>query len=166
MQADGHGRGLVHGFQIQIVVDVQDETAHPRINFAAPIGNAVYVGAFQRGKTGIKALGSLVDPMNRDVVRQHTLQPARQRDHWRHIHVPNATGEYGFRDVQMAYLMRGVHTGIGTSRNGQTERFPRIIDGHAQHGVQYALDLPLHGTPIRLLRPTEEAATIVCQVDS
>ena len=80
--------------------------------------------------------------MNRDVVRQHTLQPARQRDHWRHIHVPNATGEYGFRDVQMAYLMRGVHTGIGTSRNGQTERFPRIIDGHAQHGVQYALDLP------------------------
>ena len=104
--------------------------------------------------------------MNRDVVRQHTLQPTRQRDHWRHIHVPNATGEYGFRDVQMAYLMRGVHAGIGTSRNGQTERFPRIIDGHAQHGAQYALDLPLHGTPIRLLRPTEEAATIVCQVDS
>ena len=174
MQSDGHRGGLVHRGDVEVGVEVQHEAAQTRVDFAGTVGHAIHVSAFQCGETCVESFGSFLDGTNGDVIRvesarrdrhvmdgdvrgQHALQTVLERYGRRHAHVPDAAAQRFLADVEMADLMRGVHARVGAAGDGQAQRLG---------GVQHPFDLALHGANRRLLRPSEAAAAVICQVNA
>ena len=77
-----------------------------------------------------------------------------------------AAFEHVLVDVQMAYLMRGVHAGVGSSGHGKAQRFGRVSFRYAKNGMQHAFDFALYRTYFGLFRPSVEAGTVICQIDA
>ena len=102
---------------------MQHAAAQTRVDFAASIGDAIHIGAFQSGESGVEPDWRLADAMDGDVVGQHPLQTMFQSRHCRHFHMPYRSFQYVRRHVDMAYLMAGVHAGVGATGDHQAKRF-------------------------------------------
>ena len=80
--------------------------------------------------------------------------------------MPDATCKRLLIDIEMANLVRRVHTGISTTCDGQAQRIVVVAFRHAQDGMQHSFDFSLHGTHVRLFRPSVEIGAVICQVDT
>ena len=166
MQSDGHRGGLVHRGDVEVGVEVQHEAAQTRVDFAGTVGHAIHVSAFQCGEPRVESARRDRHVMDGDVRGQHALQTVLERYGRRHAHVPDAAAQRFLADVEMADLMRGMHARVGAAGDGQAQRLGGIVDRHARNRVQHPFDLALHGANRRLLRPSEEAAAVICQVNA
>ena len=59
-----------------------------------------------------------------------------------------------------------MHAGIGTTRDGQAQRLVIIAFRYTKNGMQHSFDFSLHGTHVRLFRPSVEIGAVICQVDT
>ena len=166
MQADRHGGGLIHRVDVQLVIDVEHAAAKTRIDFAPPVGDAIHISTFQCREPRVETLRRRADGMDGDVVRHNTLQPMFQCRHCRHPHMPFRAAQRACVDVDVAYLMAGVHSSVGASSHHQANRIFRVIRWHAQYPSYRVLDFPLHGANVRLEGPSIKSPTVIAQVDS
>ena len=80
--------------------------------------------------------------------------------------MPDATCKRLLIDVEMANLVRRMHAGIGTTRDGQAQRLVIIAFRYTKNGMQHSFDFSLHGAHVRLFRPSVEIGAVICQVDT
>ena len=104
--------------------------------------------------------------MDGDVRGQHALQTVLERYGRRHAHVPDAAAQRFLADVEMADLMRGMHARVGAAGDGQAQRLVIIAFRYTKNGMQHSFDFSLHGTHVRLFRPSVEIGAVICQVDT
>lgn len=166
MQSDGHRGGLVHRGDVEVGVEVQHEAAQTRVDFAGTVGHAIHVSAFQCGEPRVESARRDRHVMDGDVCGQHALQTVLERYGRRHGSCADACGSAfprrcrdGRPDARRARPCR-----CGRRRSGAAARRDRRPA--RAYRVQHPFDLALHGANRRLLRPSEEAAAVICQVNA
>lgn len=77
----------------------------------------------------------------------------------------DAASERLIGNVDMAYLMRGVHTGVRTTGDSESGWFS-MLPMPMQDSAQRLFNGALHGPAVGLHRPPVEVGAVIGQVDS
>ena len=151
MQTDHEFCGLVHCFDVEMVIETEHEETQPWVLCRGIVTDAVDICPVKCGETRIKALRRLNYRMQRDVIGKHVSQPVFKRVNPIKVEMSNRAIKYVRLDVDVAHLMSGVHTGISSTSNRHSEF---SIRSRVKDELQGVLKLALHGAQSRLTSPT------------
>ena len=167
------GGGFVHRRLVEPLVREPHVALLARIPSGRVVADAVDIRAFECGEARVEAFGRDGDTVDRDVAGHHALQAQFERLHRCGVHVADAARELRLGHVEMAHLMRGMHTRIGAPGHHEMRQRRAAIRMRgigrpyaAQHTLQRGLDLTLHGAHAGLRGPAVERKPVIPQINT
>lgn len=158
MQAYAHRHHLVHRIDVERSSHRGHAMPQSRIWGGRAVTHPVHIQSFQCGESGIEAIWCQADAAYRYIVRKGMSHPQFQGGYGLRVQMPYRSGQHIVIDVQMAGLITGMHSGIGTPSHNQMEPW-RL--NHMQDPVEAILHHALHRTQPWLTGPPVEIGAVV-----